>query len=122
MSSRNLLKRGSTKGHLAGPSGTLSIRGKLTSSSRFCGVELEPDGSGARTFVVRKGGPAGAVERRVPLSAVEEVREVGVQEKEFMLVGTTDKGRFEISFKVNQSEGGRPARLPCPSCPPWLRT
>ena len=53
--------------------------GRLTASTRFCGVEEQ---GGKRWFVVRKGGPSSSVERRVPMLDIEEVCEVSAHERE----------------------------------------
>ena len=99
-SSKNLL--GSGKNLKAGPSGMLSVRGMLSSSSRWCSVELDKQ-TGSRLFVLRKGGADGSVDRRVLLSQVQELVEVG--EKEFKLVGTADGKKFEVSLKTEKEAG-----------------
>ena len=76
--------------------------GRLTASTRFCGVEEQ---GGKRWFVVRKGGPSSSVERRVPMLDIEEVCEVSAHEARARDGGAQDLLRRHTG-KVGRSIGG----------------
>ena len=89
---------------LVGPSGDLVVRGKSSKSTRWCGVELD---KGNKSFVVRKGGATGTIERRVLISSIEQVLEVNQQgQAGFMLMGNAGPGvgPFQLSFTSKQPE------------------
>ena len=102
----------------AGPSGHLSVRGRLSASTRFCAVEQQ--GGGKRWFVVRKGGPSSSVERRVLMLDIEEVREVNAHE--FELVGGHTAASFRLAFRVTSEAGVQPPHHHAQPTPPVPRS
>ena len=102
----------------AGPSGHLSVRGRLSASTRFCAVEQQAGGK--RWFVVRKGGPSSSVERRVLMLDIEEVREVNAHE--FELVGGHTAASFRLAFRVTSEAGVQPPHHHAQPTPPVPRS